>query len=82
MSRKGNCWDNAVVERFFGTLKREWTHDRTFRKRQEAKVAVIEYIEVSFTLAVVERYIYGSKLSYLQALVALGRSIQRFVVVG
>ena len=81
MSRKGNCWDNAVVERFFGTLKREWTHYRTFRKRQEVKVAVIEYIEVSFTLAVVERYIYGSKLGYLQAQVALGRSIQRFVMV-
>ena len=46
MSRKGNCWDNAVVERFFGTLKREWTQDRPFLTRQEAKAAVIEYIEM------------------------------------
>ncbi len=46
MSRKGNCWDNAVVERFLGTLKREWTHARNFRTRPEAKAAVIEYIEI------------------------------------
>ncbi len=48
MSRKGNCWDNAVVERFFGTLKREWTHDRSFLTRQEAKATVIEYIEMFY----------------------------------
>jgi len=48
MSRKGNCWDNAVVERFFGTLKREWTHERSFLTRQEAKAAVIEYIEMFY----------------------------------
>lgn len=48
MSRKGNCWDNAVVERFFGTLKREWTDARRFLTRQEAKAAVIEYIEMFY----------------------------------
>jgi putative transposase len=48
MSRKGNCWDNAVVERFFGTLKREWTDGRRFLTRQEAKAAVIEYIEMFY----------------------------------
>ncbi len=48
MSRKGDCWDNAVVERFFGTLKREWTDDRSFLTRQEAKAAVIEYIEMFY----------------------------------
>jgi transposase InsO family protein len=48
MSRKGNCWDNAVVERFFGTLKREWTQARSFRTHQEAKAAVIEYIEMFY----------------------------------
>jgi len=48
MSRKGNCWDNAVVERFFGTLKREWTHDRSFLTRQEAKATVIEYMEMFY----------------------------------
>jgi transposase InsO family protein len=48
MSRKGECWDNAVVERFFGTLKREWTHDRRFLTRQEAKATVIEYSEMFY----------------------------------
>lgn len=48
MSRKGNCWDNAVVESFFGTLKRELVHNRRFRTRQEARKAIFEYIEVFY----------------------------------
>ncbi len=48
MSRKGDCWDNAVVERFFGSLKREWTNDCGFLTRQEAKAAVVEYIEMFY----------------------------------
>lgn len=46
MSRKGNCWDNAAVESFFGTLKREAIHGRPFASRQEARSAVFEFIEV------------------------------------
>jgi transposase InsO family protein len=42
MSRKGNCWDNAPVERFFSSLKREWTGDRLYRTRQEAIADVRE----------------------------------------
>ena len=34
MSRKGNCWDNAPMERFFSSLKREWTGNRLYRTRQ------------------------------------------------
>lgn len=45
MSRKGNCWDNAVVESFFSTLKREWVHDRRYRTRSEAKADIFHYIE-------------------------------------
>ena len=48
MSRKGNCWDQAVGERVLGTLKREWTQDRSCRTYQEAKAAVIEYIEMLY----------------------------------
>ena len=33
MSRKGNCWDNASTERFFGSLKREWLADRLSHSR-------------------------------------------------
>ena len=45
MSRKADCWDNAVVESFFGTLKREWLDDQRFLTRAEARSAVFEFIE-------------------------------------
>ncbi|PXV73414.1 transposase InsO family protein [Nitrosomonas eutropha] len=48
MSRKGNCWDNAVSESFFHTLKIELIHHQTFHSREEAKQAVFEYIEVFY----------------------------------
>ena len=48
MSRKGNCWDNAVAESFFHTLKTELTHHHIFKTRQEAKNAIFEYIEVFY----------------------------------
>jgi len=40
MSRKGNCWDNAVAESFFGTLKTELVHHRDYRTRDEAKADI------------------------------------------
>ena len=46
MSRKGNCWDNAVVESFFATLKTELIAGQRFRSRADARAAVFEYIEV------------------------------------
>ena len=46
MSRKGNCWDNAPVESFFGTLKQELVHRRRFATREAARREVFEYIEV------------------------------------
>jgi transposase InsO family protein len=45
LSRKGNCWDNAVVESFFATLKRELFQGKTFATRAEARAAVFSYIE-------------------------------------
>jgi transposase InsO family protein len=48
MSRKGNCWDNAPMERFFGSLKRERTDLRLFTTREEARACVIEYIEMFY----------------------------------
>lgn len=46
MSRKGDCWDNAVVESFFATLKKELVHGESWRTREEARAALFEYIEV------------------------------------
>ncbi|RKH65925.1 IS3 family transposase, partial [Corallococcus interemptor] len=45
MSRKGNCWDNAVVESFFSSLKMELVYERSFQTHEEAKRALFEYIE-------------------------------------
>lgn len=48
MSRKGNCWDNAVSESFFHTLKTELTHHYNFQNQEEAKNVIFEYIEVFY----------------------------------
>ena len=48
MSRRGNCWDNAVAESFFGVLKLELVDDERFRRRQEARDSIFEYIEVLY----------------------------------
>jgi transposase InsO family protein len=48
MSRRGNCWDNAVAESFFATLKVELVRDEHFATRDEARRAVFEYIEVFY----------------------------------
>ena len=48
MSRKGDCWDNAVVESFFGRLKTEWISDSLYRTRDEARLDVINYIEMFY----------------------------------
>jgi putative transposase len=48
MSRKGDCWDNAVAESFFGTLKTELVHEANWTTRAEARSAVFEYLEVFY----------------------------------
>ncbi len=48
MSRKGNCWDNAVSESFFGNLKNELTHDKTYQNRDQARADIFEYIEMFY----------------------------------
>jgi transposase InsO family protein len=46
MSRKGNCWDNAPMESFFGSLKSELVHRERFATRAQARRAIFDYIEV------------------------------------
>ena len=48
MSRKGNCWDNAVAESFFATLKVEFVHETLFHTRAQATREIFEYIEVFY----------------------------------
>ena len=48
MSRRGNCWDNAVAESFFSTLKLELVHEHDWATRAEARAAIFEYLEVFY----------------------------------
>jgi putative transposase len=48
MSRKGNCWDNAVTESFFGNLKSEMVHHERFKTRRAATDQLFDYIEVFY----------------------------------
>jgi transposase InsO family protein len=48
MSRKGNCWDNACVESFFGSLKNEWVKGKIYESFEAGKKDVFNYIEVFY----------------------------------
>jgi transposase InsO family protein len=65
MSGKGDCWDNAPVERFFGSLKRERTDHVLYPTRQAAKADVIDYIEMFYNSNRRHSYLgYLSPLEY------------------
>ena len=59
MSRKGNCYDNAPIESFFGTFKTELTFHRDYATRNEARLDIFEYIEIFYN-----RYRRHSALGY------------------
>jgi putative transposase len=63
MSRKGNCWDNAVAESFFSSLKMELVYLTDFATRHQARTALFEYIEVFYN-----RRRRHSSLGYLSPL--------------
>lgn len=48
MSRRGNCWDNAVAESFYGSLKNEWVNWEDYATRDQAKKSIFNYIEVFY----------------------------------
>ena len=48
ISRKGNCWDNAVMESFYRTLKVELIYPKNYETRIEAQRDVFEYIEIFY----------------------------------
>ena len=65
MSRKGNCWDNAVMESFFGSLKDECIGAAIYTSRDESRSAIFTYVEVYYnrirrhsTLGYVSPFIY------------------------
>jgi len=48
MSRRGNCWDNAPMESFWGTMKNELVHQKRYKTREEAIKEITEYIEIFY----------------------------------
>ena len=60
MSRKGNCWDNAVAENFFGIIKKEYINQTKFDTRNEGKLGIFDYIEGWYNTQRIH-----SKLGYL-----------------
>ncbi|KWN69695.1 transposase [Burkholderia ubonensis] len=48
MSRRGNCYDNAPIESFWGTLKNELVYHQRFATRERARLAISEYIEIFY----------------------------------
>ena len=60
MSGVGQCWDNAPVESFFASLKRELVHDESYTSREQAKASIFEYIEAFYN-----RVRLHSSLGYL-----------------
>jgi transposase InsO family protein len=63
MSRKGNCWDNAVAENFFGIIKKEYINQTKFETRNQAKLGIFDYIEGWYNTQRIH-----SKLGYLTPL--------------
>lgn len=59
MSRKGDCWDNAVAESFFATLKKELVRDKSFINHDVARQAIFEYIEVYYNRKRKYSYVNG-----------------------
>ncbi len=61
MSRRGNCWDNAVAESFFGNLKKEKIRRHKYKTREEAKRAIFHYIEMFYNAK--RRHGFNNQLS-------------------
>lgn len=71
MSRKGNCWDNAVMESFFHSLKVEQVHHDDYRTRDEARSVIFDYIEIFYNRQRKHSYIgYLSPVEFEERLVA------------
>jgi len=71
MSRKGDCWDNAVAESFFSTLKTEHTHHRQYKTRRDAYHDIFDYIEVFYNRRRLHSYLgYVSPENFEKGIIA------------
>jgi len=71
MSRKGDCWDNAVAESFFSTLKTERTHHQRYKTRRDAYHDIFDYIEVFYNRRRLHSYLgYISPENFEKGIIA------------
>lgn len=75
MSRKGDCWDNAVAESFFASLKKERVHWKHYQTRIEAQQDVLDYIAMFYNSQRLHSYLdYVSPMDYESAMVELEKA--------
>ena len=67
MSRKGNCWDNAVAESFFGSLKKERIKKQIYKNRELALTDVADYIDAFYNRTRRHRHLDGVSPDQLEA---------------
>lgn len=72
MSRRADCWDNAVAESFFATLKTELVYQSQWKTRAQARTAIFEYLELFYN-----RQRRHSSLGYLSPVEFERRNLQR-----
>jgi hypothetical protein len=78
MSRRGNCYDNAVTESFFGTLKTELVHHESYATRDAARQSLFEYIEVFYNRQRRHSALgYLSPSEYEQSLIRGAQAVRR-----
>ena len=75
MSRKGNCWDNAVAESFFANLKKERVHSKRYQTRAEAQRDILDYIVMFYNSRRQHSYLgYVSPNQYEAAMTGLKKA--------
>jgi len=75
MSRKGDCWDNAVVESFFGSLKQEQVQWQHYQTRYEAQQDILQYITMFYNSQRLHSYLdYMSPCDYEQQLLKMKKA--------
>jgi transposase InsO family protein len=75
VSRKGDCWDNAVVESFFGTLKQERVQWRHYQSRHAAQRDILQYITMFYNSQRMHSYLdYKSPNQYEADMANLGKA--------
>ena len=76
MSRKGNCWDNAAMESFFGSLKEECVGSTMYQSHEEARPALFTYLEFFIPVFTVTRH---SDMSVLSSMIRGGNNTLQYL---